>query len=186
VAVAAGLQFLSLNGWQADLEPPATAAVVVEALASGRLGPDDAAAWLAPRLSRVSLSGRAGSARPLRRGRRAPAATRSGPRRPASLPAVRGRAGRAVAGAVLAVAVTGVTLLAAACSRGPGMTTVQPSPAASAQAARASAAYAACMSEHGVAGFSYPSASDVAAIAPAAGIGLTSLSFRAAEDACQP
>ncbi|MGH3212905.1 MAG: hypothetical protein ACRDNO_34605, partial [Trebonia sp.] len=50
VAVAAGLQFLSLNGWRADLNPPATAAVVVEALASGRLPPGDAASWLAPRL----------------------------------------------------------------------------------------------------------------------------------------
>jgi prophage maintenance system killer protein len=34
VAVAAGLQFLSLNGWLADLNPAATAVVVVEALAS--------------------------------------------------------------------------------------------------------------------------------------------------------
>jgi prophage maintenance system killer protein len=51
LAVAAGLQFLSLNGWRADLNPPATAAVVVEALASGQLAPAAAAAWLAPRLS---------------------------------------------------------------------------------------------------------------------------------------
>jgi hypothetical protein len=98
---------------------------------------------------------------------------------------VRGRVGRVAAGAALAVAVTGVTLLAAACSRGPGMTAVRPSPAASAQAAPATAAYAACMRAHGVAGFSYPSAADVAAIAPAAGVGLTSLQFRAAESACQ-
>jgi prophage maintenance system killer protein len=46
VAVAAGLQFLSLNGWRADLDPPATAAVVVEALACGQLSPVSAAAWL--------------------------------------------------------------------------------------------------------------------------------------------
>jgi prophage maintenance system killer protein len=51
VAVAAGLQFLTLNGWRADLEPPAIAAVVVEALAAGRLSQESAAAWLAPRLS---------------------------------------------------------------------------------------------------------------------------------------
>lgn len=51
VAVAAGLQFLTLNGWRADLEPPAIAAVVVEALAAGQLSQQAAAAWLAPRLS---------------------------------------------------------------------------------------------------------------------------------------
>jgi hypothetical protein len=51
VAVAAGLQFLSLNGWQADLDPPAAAAVVVEALACGQLSPVSAAAWLSPRLA---------------------------------------------------------------------------------------------------------------------------------------
>src|SRR6185312_7002466 len=51
LAVAAGLQFLSLNGWRADLNPAATAVVVVEALASGRLAAADAAAWLSPRLS---------------------------------------------------------------------------------------------------------------------------------------
>jgi hypothetical protein len=107
VAVAAGLQYLSLNGWRADLNPPATAVVVVEALASGRLTPDDAAVWLAPRLS------------PARRARQAPsAARRSGFGLPVSLPAVRVPVGRAVAGALLAVAVTGVTLLAAACSHG--------------------------------------------------------------------
>lgn len=51
IAVAAGLQFLAVHGWQADLDPPATAAVVVEALASGRLAPGGAADWLIPRLS---------------------------------------------------------------------------------------------------------------------------------------
>lgn len=51
IAVAAGLQFLSLNGWRADLDPPAAAAVVIEALACGQLGPGSAAAWLSPRLA---------------------------------------------------------------------------------------------------------------------------------------
>jgi hypothetical protein len=51
IAVAAGLQFLSLNGWRAELDPPATAAVVVEALACGQLSPAAAAAWLSPRLT---------------------------------------------------------------------------------------------------------------------------------------
>jgi hypothetical protein len=106
VAVAAGLQFLSLNGWRADLDPPATAVVVVEALASGRLAPDDAAAWLSPRLS------------PVRSARRAPAAAVSRRRdRPPSMPRPRARGNRAVAGAVLAVAVGGAALLATACSR---------------------------------------------------------------------
>jgi hypothetical protein len=45
VAVAARLQFLSLNGWRADLDPPGTTAIVVEALACGQLSPASAAAW---------------------------------------------------------------------------------------------------------------------------------------------
>jgi prophage maintenance system killer protein len=51
VAVAAGLQFLAVNGWQADLDPPHVAAIVVQCLASGRIEPDDMAVWLAARLS---------------------------------------------------------------------------------------------------------------------------------------
>ena len=99
VAVAAGLQFLSLNGWRADLNPAATAVVVVEALASGRLSSDDAAAWLSPRLS------------PVRRARQAPI--------PAVRVPVRVPVRRAVAAALLAVAVTGAALVSAACSHGP-------------------------------------------------------------------
>jgi prophage maintenance system killer protein len=175
VAVAAGLQFLSLNGWRADLNPPATAAVVVEALASGRLAPGDAAAWLAPRLSRA------------RRAVRAPA--RSGRGLPVPLPSARVPAGRALAGAVLAVAVTGVTLLAAACSRGPdlpavpagGLPAVHASPGSTPRPA--DSAYAACIRSHGVASFAYPAASDVAV--PVIGIGLGSAKFSAAEVACQ-
>jgi hypothetical protein len=118
LAVAAGLQFLSLNGWSADLNPPTgwtpdrppppPAAVVVEALAAGRLAPDDAAAWLSPRLSPARRAGRdpVGLPRP-RIERPAP---RSGFRVPV---------GQAVAAALLAVAVTGFTLLAGGCSRGP-------------------------------------------------------------------
>jgi prophage maintenance system killer protein len=51
VAVAAGLQFLAVNGWQADLDPPQVTAIAVHCLASGRTGPDDMAGWLAARLS---------------------------------------------------------------------------------------------------------------------------------------
>ena len=195
VAVAAGLQFLSLNGWQADLEPPATAVVVVEALASGRLTPAAAAAWLAPRLSRARASGtvrvpwRAGVPWRVRVARRARVAgARPGSRPPVPLPAVRVPARRAVAGALLTVAVTGVTLLAAACSRGPdlpfapvgGVSVSQP-PTGTAPAPSDSA-YAACMRSHG---FTSPSAGDVTTIALAAGSGLASLPFRAAEVACQ-
>jgi hypothetical protein len=108
VAVAAGLQFLSLNGWQADLDPPATAAVVVEALAAGQLAPDAAAAWLAPRLS---------PARPLRL---APLPVpRRAARAPRRLSVPRVPVGRLVASTLLAVTVSGVGVLAAACSRAP-------------------------------------------------------------------
>ena len=34
--MAAGLQFLALNGWRADLDPPEAAIVVIEGLAAGR------------------------------------------------------------------------------------------------------------------------------------------------------
>ena len=50
IAVAVGLQFLAVNGWQADLNPPQVAAIVVRCLASGRIDPDDMAGWLAARL----------------------------------------------------------------------------------------------------------------------------------------
>jgi hypothetical protein len=51
VAVAAGLQFLAVNGWQADLDVPRAAATIIRSLASGQLSPAGAASWLAPRLS---------------------------------------------------------------------------------------------------------------------------------------
>jgi hypothetical protein len=46
VAVAAALQFLALNGWRADLDPPEATVVVIEGLAAGEVTPADAAAWL--------------------------------------------------------------------------------------------------------------------------------------------
>ena len=57
VAVAVGLQFLAVNGWQADLGPPQVAAIVVQCLASGRIEPDDMAGWLAARLSAPAARG---------------------------------------------------------------------------------------------------------------------------------
>ena len=52
IATAAGLQFLALNGWQADMDVPPAAAIIIQRLAAGQLTPDGAASWLAPRLSR--------------------------------------------------------------------------------------------------------------------------------------
>jgi prophage maintenance system killer protein len=57
VAVAVGLQFLAVNGWQADLDPPHVAVIVVQCLASGRIEPDDMALWLAARLSAPAARG---------------------------------------------------------------------------------------------------------------------------------
>jgi len=51
VAAAAGLQFLAVNGWQADLDVPRAAVVTIKGLASGQLTPADAASWLEVRLS---------------------------------------------------------------------------------------------------------------------------------------
>jgi hypothetical protein len=52
--VAAALQFLALNGWRADLDPPEATVVVIEGLAAGQVTPADAAAWLSARLSPYS------------------------------------------------------------------------------------------------------------------------------------
>jgi hypothetical protein len=188
VAVAAGLQFLSLNGWRADLNPAGAAAVVVEALASGRLSPDDAAAWLTPRLS------------PVRRARQVPIAVpRPRPGLRVSLPAVRVPVARAAAGAMLAVTVTGVTLLSVACSRGPDMSPAHTGRVSAAQhqspgsraapgaeaTQQANSLYAACMRSHGVESFPYPEADGVAVIAPAAGTDPNSPRFRSAEGVCR-
>lgn len=129
VAITAGLQFLSLNGWRADLNPPAPAVVVVEALASGQLSPDAAAAWLSPRLSQARR------AMPLARtlaalarasvnpARQLPRLAHIGPnltrRARRSHPVTRVPIRRAVASALLALAIGGISLLAAACSRAP-------------------------------------------------------------------
>jgi len=51
MAVAAGLQFLALNGWQANLDVPGAVVVVIDRLASAQLTPAQAASWLAARLS---------------------------------------------------------------------------------------------------------------------------------------
>jgi Clp amino terminal domain, pathogenicity island component len=50
IAVAAGLQFLAVNGWQAYLDVPRAAVIVIERLAAGELTPPQAASWLAAHL----------------------------------------------------------------------------------------------------------------------------------------
>ena len=50
VALAATLQFLALNGWDVDPDPPAAVAAVVAELAAGALDVRQVADWLAPRL----------------------------------------------------------------------------------------------------------------------------------------
>jgi hypothetical protein len=124
VAAAAGLQFLAVNGWRARLEPPETAAVVIEALASGRLSRDGAARWLAPHLS--ALPSPTAEAAPAVDA--SPAAETS----PATVPApARARAaagrrrpvrpagagiGRRLISALIAMGLGSLALLAAACA----------------------------------------------------------------------
>jgi prophage maintenance system killer protein len=50
VALAAMLQFLAINGWDMDPDPPGPVAAMVAGLAAGTAGTSDAAALLAPRL----------------------------------------------------------------------------------------------------------------------------------------
>jgi hypothetical protein len=183
VAVAAGLQFLALNGWQADLDPPATTAVVIGALASGQLAAGDAAAWLSQRLSPAPRAHR--TLRPARRGRWARAgARRAGPRppRPLAAPPV-----RVLAGALAAVMAAGLAGLATACSRAPGMSSAGaagPGHTASSPQ-QASLAYAACMRSHGIRQFPEPAPGGLVAIGPGTGIDPGSARFRSAGQACR-
>jgi len=50
VALAAMLQFLAVNGWDMDPDPPGPVAAMVARLAAGTLDAENAAGWLAPRL----------------------------------------------------------------------------------------------------------------------------------------
>ena len=50
VALAAMLQFLALNGWDMNPDPPGPVAAMVTQLAAGTLDTKDVADWLAPRL----------------------------------------------------------------------------------------------------------------------------------------
>jgi Clp amino terminal domain, pathogenicity island component len=51
VAVLATVTFLTVNGWQVDLEPAANTAAVVAGLAAGRWSAADLTTWLSPRIS---------------------------------------------------------------------------------------------------------------------------------------
>ncbi|MBR7834847.1 hypothetical protein KDL01_16360 [Actinospica durhamensis] len=127
LATAAGLQMLALNGWRADLEPPQTAAVVIEALGSGRLDPQAAADWLAPRLARVPPPTVEEEPVPTPAPQwavSAPGARRPARTRPGSVPRA---AGRRLAGTLAALALASLAVLAAACSDQQG-TGVHPAP----------------------------------------------------------
>jgi Clp amino terminal domain, pathogenicity island component len=50
LALAATLQFLALNGWDVDTDPPDAVAAMVTGVAAGALDIKDVADWLAPRL----------------------------------------------------------------------------------------------------------------------------------------
>jgi prophage maintenance system killer protein len=50
VAFVAMVQFLAINGWRADLDPPEAIQSVINGLAGGTLTAADAAAWLSPRM----------------------------------------------------------------------------------------------------------------------------------------
>jgi Clp amino terminal domain, pathogenicity island component len=52
VAVLATVTFLTVNGWQVDLEPAGNTAAVVAGLAAGRWSAADLTTWLSPRISR--------------------------------------------------------------------------------------------------------------------------------------
>jgi hypothetical protein len=51
VAVLATVTFLTVNGWQVDLEPAGNTAAVVAGLAAGRWSAADLTTWLSPRIS---------------------------------------------------------------------------------------------------------------------------------------
>jgi prophage maintenance system killer protein len=57
VALLAALQFLAVNGWRADLDPPGAARDLVRKLADGEMAAGEVAAWLAPRLSATARPG---------------------------------------------------------------------------------------------------------------------------------
>jgi hypothetical protein len=68
VALAAMLQFLALNGWELDPDPPGPVAAVVAELAAGTLDARNVADWLAPRLRPSDRAGTRVKEAPVLRG----------------------------------------------------------------------------------------------------------------------
>jgi prophage maintenance system killer protein len=67
VALVATLQFLALNGWDVDPDPPQATRTVVAELAAGTLDTDDVVAWLAPRLRPSNRAAPCAKETPMRR-----------------------------------------------------------------------------------------------------------------------
>ena len=67
VALAAMLQFLTLNGWRVDPDPPRTLGTLVVELAAGTLDRNGAAARLAPRLRPLDPAGTCSKETPMAR-----------------------------------------------------------------------------------------------------------------------
>jgi prophage maintenance system killer protein len=67
VALAATLQFLGLNGWELDPDPPGPVAAVVAELAAGTLDARNVADWLAPQLRPSDRAGTRVKEAPVRR-----------------------------------------------------------------------------------------------------------------------
>jgi hypothetical protein len=76
VALAATLQFLALNGWHLEPDPPEAIADLVAGLAAGTHDAGQVAEWLVPRLRLREPAGEAGSEVPMRRGPARPLAER--------------------------------------------------------------------------------------------------------------
>jgi prophage maintenance system killer protein len=67
VALAAMLQFLALNGWQVDLDPPKATKAMVAELGAGTLDAGDVTDWLAPRLRPDDRAATCAKEAPMRR-----------------------------------------------------------------------------------------------------------------------
>ena len=67
VALAAMLQFLAVNGWDVDLDPPEAIRAVVAEVAAGALGAGGVTDWLAPRLRLDDRAATCAKEAPMRR-----------------------------------------------------------------------------------------------------------------------
>jgi prophage maintenance system killer protein len=67
VALVAMLQFLALNGWEVDPDPPEAIGILVAELAADTIDTNGAAAWLAPRLRPSDRAATCAKEAPMRR-----------------------------------------------------------------------------------------------------------------------